>query len=128
MTCKCPSIKSETEWYIKAGARFRVMITLRDAKTGKLFDLTDYTVGSHFRLNQYDYSLPVMWEAVCEIQTPATKGKVMLTLVPQTTKFMGGHGRGFFDVELYHNDDVTDRRRPLEGRWSVSLESTIESF
>mgnify|MGYP003527436440 FL=1 len=125
MSCSCPSLKSETEWLIKAGARFRVQITLRDKRTGKAFDLTDYTIKSHFRLNQYDYSLPAMWSASFEV-TNAAKGKFILTLTPQTTKYMGGHGKGFFDIEIYSQTDATDIRRPLQGTWAVSLESTIE--
>lgn len=37
--------KAHTEWLIKAGARLRVLVTLRDAKTGKAFNLTNYTAG-----------------------------------------------------------------------------------
>lgn len=125
MSCTCPSIKSENEWLIKAGARFRVLITLRDKRTGKAFDLTNYRIYSQFRLNQYDYTLPAMWVADTEIVN-ATKGKFTLTLTPQTTKYMGGHGKGFFDVELHSELDVEDIRRPLQGTWAVSLETTIE--
>ena len=124
MNCTCTSIKSPLEWVIKSGARFRVQITLRDPRTGKVFDLTNYTVKSHFRLNQYDYSLPAQWPAVIDITAP-TKGKFTLTLLPQTTMYMCGHGRGFFDVELHSTLDPTDIRRPLEGTWTAKLEVTI---
>lgn len=125
MSCTCPSIKSENEWLIKAGARFRVKITLRDKSTGKAFDLSGYTAAAHFRLVPYDYTLPALWAAEVEILN-ATKGQLRLTLTPATTKYMGGHGSGYFDLELYSETDETDIRRPLQGRWSVSLEVTIE--
>lgn len=125
MSCSCPSIKSETEWLIKAGARLRVLVTLRDRKTGKAFDLTNYTAKCEFRLQAYDYSKPAMWPAVCTVVN-AAKGQIRVVLTPDTTRYMGGHGSGYFDLEIYSGVDPTDIRRPLEGTWSVSLEVTKE--
>lgn len=125
MSCSCPSIKSETEWLIKAGARLRVLVTLRDKKTGKAFDITNYTAKCEFRLQAYDYRKPAMWTAVCTVVN-AAKGQIRVTLTPDTTRYMGGHGSGYFDLEIYSGVDPTDIRRPLEGTWSVSLEVTKE--
>ena len=125
MSCSCPTNKSETERMTKAGARLRHLITLRDKRTGKAFDLTNYTAKCQFRLQQYDYSQPAMWPAVVTI-IDAAKGKLRVTLNPDTTRYMGGHGSGYFDLEIYSGIDATDIRRPLEGTWSVSLEVTKE--
>lgn len=125
MSCHCPTIKSPTEWLIKAGARMRVLLTLRNAATGKAFDLTNYTVQSQFRLQAYDYSQPSMWTAVCDV-VAATKGKVRITLNPDTTRYMGGRGPGVFDVEIYSTVDPTDIRRVIEGTWEATLEVTKE--
>lgn len=126
MSCSCPTIKSETEWLIKAGARLRHLITLRDKRTGKAFDLTNYTAQCQFRLQAFDYSQPAMWSAAVTIVN-AAKGQLRVTLTPTTTKYMGGHGSGYFDLEIYSTTDPTDIRRPLEGTWSVSLEVTKET-
>ncbi len=126
MSCSCPSIKSETEWLIKAGARLRVLVTLRDKKTGKAFNLTDYTAQCQFRLQAYDYSQPAMWIATCDIVN-AAKGQIRVTLTPETTRYMGGRGSGYFDLEIYSTEDPTDIRRPLVGTWSASLEVTKEA-
>lgn len=125
MSCSCPTIKSETEWLIKAGARLRHLVRLSHKATGRAFDLTNYTAKCQFRLQQYDYSQPAMWPAIVDI-VDAVKGKLRVTLLPTTTKYMGGHGSGYFDLEIYSETDPTDIRRPLEGTWSVSLEVTKE--
>lgn len=123
MSCSCPTLKSETEWVIKAGARLSHLITLRSKTTGKAFDLTNYTAACQFRLQAYDYSQPAMWSAVVTVVN-AVKGQLRVVLTPDTTRYMGGHGSGYFDLEIYSGIDATDIRRPLEGMWSVSLEVT----
>lgn len=118
----CSGGDNSIMWVIKQGALF--LHSFRIVKsTGAAFDLTGYEVRCQFRRWHFESLTTAVAQATCTI-IDAPKGKVELKLGATTTRIM--FDRGVFDIEVASLTDPDEVYRVAQGRWSTSLEATLD--
>lgn len=121
--CTDPCAPAEVLWRISQGSLFLHQLTIVDNRTGRRFDLTGYTVRCQLRRGTFESTTAAVAEATCTV-VDAVRGKVQVKLGATVTK--GMYDSGVFDVEVSSDIDAEEVYRVYQGRWSTSLEATLD--
>jgi hypothetical protein len=102
---------------IDQGTDFSTTITMQ-GNNGAAYDLTGYTANGHIRKH---YTSETAYPLTCSISSPASTGKITLSLSRSITSAMEA-GRYVYDVEITSATDTVTRL--IEGIVTITPEVT----